>query len=115
MEKKITKKDRFNQLLAIKEVAENKDLVEFVNHELSLLKRKSSGKPTKAQEESEKIKITILDVFTRIGKKVTITELTKETELSVFSNQKLSALCNQLVKDGKMQKTMEKTGTLFFI
>ena len=115
MEKKITKKDRFNQLLAIKEVAENKDLVEFVNHELSLLKRKSSGKPTKAQEENEKIKITILDVFTRIGKKVTITELTKETELSVFSNQKLSALCNQLVKDGKMQKTMEKTGTLFFI
>lgn len=115
MEKKITKKDRFNQLLAIGEVAENKGLVEFINHELSLLEKKSSGKLTKCQEKNNKIKVTILDVFTRIGKRVTITELAKETELEFFSNQKLSALCNQLVKDGKMQKAMEKTGTLFFI
>lgn len=115
MENKITKKDRFNQLLAIGEVAENKGLVEFINHELSLLRKKSSGKPTKVQEENEKIKIQILEVFAKKGKKITITDLAKETELEVFSNQKLSALCNQLVKDGKLQKMTEKSTSLFFI
>lgn len=115
MENKITKKDRFNQLLAIKEVSDNKALVEFINHELELLEKKSNGKPTKGQEENDKIKKTILEVFTRIAKKVTITELGKESELTGFSNQKLSALCNQMVKDGKLQKVSEKTGTIFFI
>lgn len=115
MANKITKKDRFNQLLAIGAVAENKDLVEFINHELSLLTKKSNGKATKGQEENEKIKVQILEVFAKNGKKVTITELAKETEMSVFSNQKLSALCNQLVKDGKLQKMTDKSTSLFFL
>ena len=115
MENKITKKDRFNQLLAIKEVAENKGLTEFINHELSLLEKKSNGKPSKGKEENDKIKVTILSVFTRLGKKVTITDLAKEKELANYSNQKLSALCNQLVKDGDLQKVADKSTSLFFL
>ena len=115
MENKITKRDRFNQLLTINAVAENQDLKEFIEHEIALLEKKHSGKPTKIQEENARVKKMILEVFVRIGEKVTITTLSKEPEMAGFSNQKLSALCNQLVKDGNLQKVTEKTTSLFFI
>ena len=40
--KKMTKKDYFNELLKIGAVASNESLVDFINHELELLDRKSS-------------------------------------------------------------------------
>ena len=52
---KITKNDRYNQLLAIEEVAANPDLVAFIEHEQELLSRKNAtknGKQTKAQAEN---------------------------------------------------------------
>ena len=39
--KKVTKRDNFNALLKIEEVASTEQLVEFVNHELELLDKKS--------------------------------------------------------------------------
>ena len=54
MEKKITKKDRFNQLLAIDGVSANDELVAFIQHEIELLEKKAgkSGS-TKQQKENE--------------------------------------------------------------
>lgn len=40
--KKITKRDNFNKLLTIEEVAKDTQLVEFINHELELLDKKIS-------------------------------------------------------------------------
>ena len=38
---KVTKKERFTQLLEIAEVKKNEELVKFINHELELLEKKS--------------------------------------------------------------------------
>ena len=42
MTKKMTKKDYFNELLTIKEVAESEKLVAFIEHELELLAKKNT-------------------------------------------------------------------------
>ena len=42
--RKPTKRDNFNALLAIPAVAENSTLVEFINHEIELLDKKNSAK-----------------------------------------------------------------------
>jgi hypothetical protein len=113
MEKKITKVDRFNQLKAITEVAENADLVAFIDHEIELLQKKSaSKKPTKTQEANEGIKTVILEVLNDEG--MTASEvLSASTEFEGMSNQKISALLNQLVKDEKVVKFLDKKKSLF--
>ena len=52
--RKPTKRDHFNALLAINEVASNPALVEFIEHELDLLNRKNTAerKPTAKQVEN---------------------------------------------------------------
>lgn len=113
MEKKITKVDRFNQLKAITEVAENADLMAFIDHEIELLQKKSgSKKPSKVQIENEGVKDTILSVLGTEG--MTASEvLATSTEFEGMSNQKISALLNQLVKEGKAIKTIDKKKSLF--
>jgi len=113
MEKKITKVDRFNQLKAITEVAENADLVAFIDHEIELLQKKSaSKKPTKTQEANEGLKDIILTVLTSEG--MTASEvLASADEFSGLSNQKISTLLNQLVKDGKIEKVTDSRKSIF--
>ena len=113
MEKKITKVDRFNQLKAITEVAENADLVAFIDHEIELLQKKSaSKKPTKTQEANEGLKDIILAVLTSEG--MTASEvLASADEFNGLSNQKISTLLNQLVKDGKIEKVTDSRKSIF--
>lgn len=115
MEKKITKVDRFNQLKAITEVAENADLVAFIDHEIELLQKKSgSKKPSKVQIENEGVKDIILSVLGTEG--MTASEvLNYSADFEGMSNQKISALLNQLVKEGKAVKTIDKKKSLFFL
>ena len=42
MEKKITKRDNFNEIIKIATELNRKDLVEFATHEIELLDRKKS-------------------------------------------------------------------------
>lgn len=115
-EKKLTKRDYFNELLTINEVATNKGLVDFINHELELLDRKSSGKPTKNQVENDGIMYDIITELERIGNKVTITDLQNQSEiLKDYSNQKLSALLKKLVESDKVEKTVDKKKSYFSI
>ena len=89
MERKITKKDRFNQLLAIETVKQNTELVEFIKHEIELLEKKA-GKSgaTKTQKENEEIKSNLVVALAEIGKAVTISEFMKASEYAgQFSNQ----------------------------
>lgn len=114
MANKITKRDRFNQILAIEEVATNKDLADFINHELELLAKKNAAdrKPTKVQTENEGVKEIILANLTETP--TTISDLQKaSTELGEISNQKISALIRQLVADGLIVRTEEKRKAYF--
>lgn len=119
MTNKMTKKEKFAMVQAVIENAtvENKaELIAFIEHEIELLNKKSSKSgQTKTQKENEELKAQLLDAFTVMERPVTISEF---QELSIepvaqLSNQKLSALLNQLVKAGKMVKTVEKKKSFF--
>lgn len=114
--KKITKRDNFNKLLTIREVAEDTQLVEFINHELELLNRKSASHSTAKtanQKANEEIKTKIIDALVQLGKS-TISELQAGSEeMAEYSNQKLSALLKQLVDSKQVVKTMEKKKAYF--
>ena len=117
MANKMTKKDYFKQLLAIKEVSANENLVGFINHEIELLAKKSgkSGQ-TKTQKENEVILKTIVECLATDRTPMTITELQGAyTELANFSNQKLSALMKKLVDNGTVTKTIDKKKSYFVL
>lgn len=107
----MTKVEMFN---AIKEVvANNEEMVAFIEHEIELLQKKSANKkPTKTQEENKSLKNEILSVLSDEG--MTVTEIQKKSEiLGEVSNQKVSALLRQLVEVGAVEKTTEKKKSFF--
>lgn len=113
MEKKMTKREMFEQ------IKRNYDLtqaeVDFIDHELELLAKKNSAdkKPTKVQVENEGIKSEILEGM-EVGKAYTITDLIKEVPaIAELSNQRVSALVRQLVADGSVVRTEEKRKAYF--
>lgn len=112
---KKTKKVYFTEILEI--VKGNSDLENFVNHEIELLDKKNLSKaPTKVQIENESIKETILEVLTNSDKKMTITDIQNANEtLSVYSNQKISALLTQLINENKVVRTLEKKKAYFSV
>ena len=67
--KKITKRDRFNALLALSEVQADADLVAFIEHEIELLDKKNSSekKLTAQQTANEGIKDAHDTLFLSFG------------------------------------------------
>ena len=117
MEKKITKVDRFNQLMALDEVKANADLVAFCEHEIDLLQKKSaSKKPSKKNEENEVLKTKIVEVLGTFENGATVSEILGASEdFTGMSNQKISALVRQLVLDGTVVKTTDKKKSIFSV
>ena len=115
--KKMTKKDYFNELLKIGAVASNESLVDFINHELELLDRKSSKSTlSKTQVENNSIKDIIVNVLQENAKPMTITEIqTSNEDLKELSNQKISALLKQLVDTDIVERIVDKKKTYFQI
>lgn len=114
--KKMTKRDYFNELLTIAEVKDNKSMVDFINHELELLEKKNASKSsaeTKTQKENAGIKENLLNEMEQ-GKKYTISDMLKELACcKELTNQKVSALVRQLVADGVLVRTEEKRKAYF--
>lgn len=116
--KKITKREKFEMLKAIPDVASNEMLTEFINHELELLDRKNASekKPTAQQTANNDTKEIILNVLAENGDKMTVTEIQKTcAELAELSNQRLSALIRQMVKDSVVERVEEKRKAYFKI
>lgn len=118
MEKKITKKEMFASVITVVEATEatnKEELVTFLKHEIELLEKRSS-RTTKTQKENEGILTDILTSLAAIGSKVTVTELqAKAPALAGLSNQKISSLLAKLVKDGSVERVMEKKKVYFFL
>ena len=113
--KKITKRDRYNELLAIEAVKNNPDLVAFINNELNLLAKKNSAdkKQTATQLANEELKTAIL-AYMKPDEKYTVTEFIKSVpECADKSNQKISAMMVQLISENKVQKIIEKRVSYF--
>lgn len=115
--KKMTKKDYFKELLQIGAVASNESLVDFINHELELLEKKSSKSTlSKTQVENNSIKDIIVNVLQEKSKPMTITEIQASNEdLKELSNQKFSALLKQLVDTNLVERIVDKKKTYFQI
>ena len=115
--KKLTKRDHFNTLLQLPEVAANPALVDFINNELDLLARKNNSdnkKPTEKDIANKELKTAILEFATASGEQHTVTDFIKNVpECAGLSQQRITALVRQLVEDGKMEKVIEKRVSYF--
>ena len=114
---KKTKKELFGEVREIVEREGRTDLVEFVDHELELLNKKANRTgATKTQKENEGIKEKIIEALVRIATPVSITELQEQDEeMAQYSNQKISALLTQLIKEEKVVRSKDKKKSLFSI
>ena len=114
MANKMTKREYFAILKTMVEasnVANMADMVAFIDHEVELLDRKSSKSvQTKTQKENVAVKEEILSALADFAKPVTVSEIMVTVPLS---NQKISALLRQLVKEGKVVRTEEKKKAYF--
>ena len=112
--KKMTKRDYFNALLAIPAVNADSGLTDFINHELELLAKKNSAekKPTAVQVVNDGIKSAILAGMTP-GTLYIITDLIKTIpECAELTNQRVSALVRQLSPD-YIERVEEKRKAYF--
>ena len=117
--KKMTKKETINLLIDVlmgnKEVEDMQIFVDFLIHERELLEKKSSNSgQTKTQKENETIKEKIVETLKELNKYATITDIqTANEELSVYSNQKISALLKQLVDNKEIERIIDKKKAYF--
>ena len=116
-EKKLTKREKFERLLAKPEVQADKVSVEFIEHELELLAKKNSSekKPTTTQLANETLKDGILDCMALEPNRLfTISEMLKAFPCCAdLTLPKVSAMVRQLKEDGKVERVEEKRKAYF--
>lgn len=110
----MTKKEMFALIATVN--ADNAEIVEFCNHEIELIDKRTGAKsPTKAQKENEALMDTIEVALNALDAPTTVTNLIATTEsLSSLSNQKVSAMLRKMVEAGRAVKTTEGKKTFFF-
>lgn len=112
-EKKITKRERYTELLGLSDVMTRPELVEFIEHELELLARKNTTangekKLSAVQKANEELKASIHAEMEK-NRLYTVTEMTKElTCCDGLSTSKVSAMVTQMKDAGLVAKTVEK-------
>ena len=116
MANKVTKKDNFNALLALEQVQANPALVTFIEHELELLAKKAAAptKPTVRQAENAEIKLAIVAAL-ESGKWYRCAEIKALVNAlaSGEGTQCTARLCNDLVSEGSLAKTVDKKVVYF--
>ena len=120
MEKKITKREMFEQLKAVvltAEVENVEQLVAFIEHEVELLNKKSASK-SKAEIEKANANVELTQIVREVlansSVAMTVSEVMKSNEvLAELSNQKVSYLMRTLVENKEVVKTVEKGKSYF--
>lgn len=119
--KKMTKKEMFTMIMEVvaNSTVENKaEMESFITHEIELLEKKSSKSgQSKTQKKNEILKEEILAELGKLEEGVTVSEFQAVTRFAPpeFTNQKISALLNQLEKAGKVKKEVVKKKSYFSI
>ena len=116
MEKKITKKEMFAQVIAMAQGEEvtvtMEEIVAFAEHEIELLNKKAgskSKKETANDAENARLMGVIKNVLLNAEKPMTISEImANNDELGELSNQKVSALMKKLVDAKEVNKNFWK-------
>lgn len=97
-------------------VADNAEMVAFIDHEVELLDKKktSTRKPTKTQLENDAFKADILTALAEVDAPVTIKELCGVCgSIAGLTNQRITHLLTDLRKDGKVTRTYIKKVAYF--
>ena len=113
--KKMTKKDYFKILKGIEKVAENAELVKFIDHEIELLNRKNSADRKLSGNALANVGLReeIIEILSKNPEHLfTATEVQKAMK-DEYSNQRVSALLKQLKEDGKVEKIQDKRKSFF--
>lgn len=111
---KVTKRMRFEALLAMESVKSDPEMVEFLEHQIELLSKKNgSSSSTKLQKENADLKDSILEAM-EPNVLYTITDMIKTFDfLAEMTNQKVSALVRQLVNENLVERIEDKKKTYF--
>ena len=118
-EKKITKREVVEQMLADSNIASNEVYVAYLKNELELLKKKSENKKaTKNQTENVEIKEVIIEVLGRMGKgragEIQLAvQATDKEKYATLTNQRTSAILKQMIDEGTVVKTIDKKVSTF--
>ena len=105
----MTKREMFTEIRNI--VADNEEMVAFIDHEIELLERKSNSpkKPTKTQIENDGFKAEIVAYLTEVDTPKTIKELQAEIpSISDLTNQRITHMLTDLVKAETLTKEYVK-------
>lgn len=119
MEKKMTKKEVFEELKVLAESANRSDLVDAISHEIELLERKNANRSkaeTKVQKENKILKEKILTVMEsgRLYRASEIYNLMREDfEEKGYTSNKSNSLITQLKNEGLVSRTVEKNIAYF--
>ena len=105
----MTKKEMFAEIRNI--VADNEEMVAFIDHEIELLERKSNSpkKPTKTQVENDGFKAEIVAYLTEVDTPKTIKELQAGiSSICGLTNQRITHMLTDLVKAETLTKEYVK-------
>lgn len=118
--KKMTHKDYFAALLEMPEVMNYPGMTEFIEGRIAALEKKASA--PKKESEADKVKSGIkADVLAFLsaneGKKFTITQMMKSVPNlpAEISNQRLTSLVTQMVRENEVERVVEKRVSYFTI
>ena len=120
MEKKITKRDNFAELLTLDAVKSNARLVAFIEHEIELLEKKASAdrKETPRQALNKELATGVYDFLVKSGARYTVGELIKKcsvlAEQEAMSTSWATSIMTSLKKEGKVDNVMEKRHSYYF-
>lgn len=118
-EKKMTKKEKFELILA--QVAGDEMLTEFIKHEIELLSSKRSKGNAKKNMEHEAFMDLIRDVLSEAQAPMQCNAIAKDARLQAFewrdgsstSSQRVSAMLRKMVESGDVIKSFEKKVSYF--
>lgn len=111
MEKKMTRVEMFNMIKAVPAVAENKDMVDFLDHQIELASKKSARKVDKEKlAENDVIRAELLTILTDVGD--TVTNIIKKSEvlstMPTLTSQRVTSILGSLVSEDKVANYKEK-------
>ena len=118
MSKKMTHKDYFSALLNMAEVKAYPGMEDFINGRISALEKKTSAPHKETEQDKVKsgIKASVVEFLSaNPDKQFTITQMLKQIEglPADTSNQRMTSLVTQLVREGEVDRVVEKRVSYF--
>lgn len=115
---KKTQKELFAEILELEAIQTNPEWKEFIEGRISAIAKKSaSAKDNEKKAENEAYKDGIMTAFeANPALYISVSDMMKVEPVKSYdlTNQKVSYLMNDLVKEGRLDKKLEKGRTYFF-